>query len=268
MGRRRSSSSAGHHPRHLDDAARHVLADHVDGLEVLARVREDRLGLVQRPRGERDVLGGHDRPPVEAHLGDGVDEAGRVGDVGLRARAQLAGIGIDDTHPAAIVAEVTGRPVQHDVAAGVAGGEERRLGRRLQRRPHDPLRQTRDLRNAVHAASAALQRIECALKGEPHADVGQGLENRVLQPLDVGRAEHVPAQPRPDGVDPCRRLSHRSSCARPMHRGGPTAWFAPRLALPPKGFDAPRRRLRRPLVPAGPRTPKGRRGAPRLAAPR
>jgi hypothetical protein len=41
--------SRGHDARHLDDAARHLLADHIHGLEVLARVGEDRRGFVERP---------------------------------------------------------------------------------------------------------------------------------------------------------------------------------------------------------------------------
>jgi hypothetical protein len=62
-------------------------------------------------------------------------------------------------------------PIEHEVAARVAGGEERRLRGRLQRRPHDLLGQARDLRRAIHAAASALQRFERAPEREAHADV-------------------------------------------------------------------------------------------------
>ena len=249
--------SAGHHLRHLDRASRHRLAHHVDRLEVLARVREDRLELVQRPCGQGYVLRGHHGTPVEADLRDGVDEAGGVGDVRLGARAQLAGVRIENAHAAPVVAEVAGGPVEDDVAAGVAGGEERRLRRRLQRRPHDRLGQARDLRRAVDAAAAAFQRVERALKREAHSDLGECLEDARLQPLHVGRAQHVPAQARPDRIDTQGCVRHRSSSSpRLMLPGG----RGPRHPPPGRATASMISRIRRPPTYAN--------GAARRSAPR
>ena len=179
MGRRRSSSSPPATTRAIS-TTRRVMSSPTTSTawKCFDRVGEDRRDLVQRPRGERHVLGGHHGAPVEAHLRQGVDEARGVGDVCDAARAQLAGVRVDDADAAAVVAQVAGRPVEHDVAARVAGGEERRLGRRPQRRPDNVLRHARDLRRAVDAAAAAFERVERALQREPHADLGQRLEDR------------------------------------------------------------------------------------------
>ena len=55
----------------------------------------------------------------------------------------------------------------------------------------------------------------------------------LLEPLHVGGAQHPPAQARPDGVDPCASLRHRSSSS-------------PRPMLPARRAASSGRRRRRP----------------------
>ena len=162
---------------------------------------------------------------------------------------------------------MAGGAVEDDVAARVAGGEERRLRRRLQRRPHDVLRQPRDLRRAVDAAAAPLQHVERALEREPHPDLGQRPQDGPLQPLDVGLAR-APASAGAAGWG-------RSACVAPPRSllvaardaTGPSA--AASSASPPAGDAGPSAAFAGPAHGRGrrPYARRGGRGASRLARP-
>ena len=55
-------------------------------------------------------------------------------------------------------------------------------------------REPRDLRGAVHLAAALLEDVEGPLAGEPDADRLEHVEGRLVDALDLARAEDVPPE--------------------------------------------------------------------------
>ena len=193
--------SAGDRRRHLDDVARRLLAHRRHRLEVLARVRQHGLGVVQRLGRRRHVLRGDDRAPVVAHRRQGVDEAGGGGGVLLRRRPLLARLVVEDEDAAAVVREVAVPAVDEHVGGGVAAGEDVFLRRAGERLLDDRAREAHDLRGAIDDAAASFEDIQSPLAGEADARLAQDLEGGFADPFELGGREHVPAQLGLDGVD-------------------------------------------------------------------
>ncbi len=193
--------AAGDGGRHLDEVAGGLLADGGHRLEVLARVGEHGLGVVERLGRRGHVLAGDHGAPVIADVGERVDEAGAGRRVLLGARPLLALVVVPHEHAGAVVAQVAVLAVDEHVAGRVAAGEHVAV-RDLRDGLHDDrARELGDLRRAVHLAAVLLEDVEGALAREADADRLEDVERGLVDALELAGIQHVPPETGGDGID-------------------------------------------------------------------
>ena len=174
---------------HVDHLARAEARERADG-RVLGRVAEDRLGVVQRRRVRRHVVGA-ERPLDHVDLRQCVDDPGAVGDVLLATLVQLAGVRIDDLDALAEVGEADPAVLEHDVPGRVAAAHDDGGGRRADRVLHEVRRQAHDVRLAVDLGAGRREDLAGLVVFDEDARARQHFERRAVDLPQLVVGEHL-----------------------------------------------------------------------------